>query len=95
MTDNGIKTKGPFLGLERAEWSVWLKWMVASAIGLPVGLLAGVGMGSAVGIVVAAVAGWVVGVLVFLVVAAVAGVGVAVVVGWAVATTVSVLIELL
>ena len=37
MTDDEIKTKGQFLGLERAEWRFWRRWVLASAVGWSVG----------------------------------------------------------
>jgi hypothetical protein len=37
MTDDEIKTKGQFLGLERAEWRFWSRWVLASAVGWSVG----------------------------------------------------------
>jgi hypothetical protein len=39
MIDDEIKTKERFLGLERAEWWFWGKWMIGWALGMGVGII--------------------------------------------------------
>jgi hypothetical protein len=45
MTNSEIKTKKTFLGLERAEWWLWAKWVLVTIVGGVVGFFVGAFVG--------------------------------------------------